>query len=77
MVSWDSKERGIRLADCCTVRGVYLGCSACNRHVGVEITEAVRAFGDRIYLRDLAQRLRCSDCGARKGYVMTWAHPPG
>ena len=74
MVQWDSKERGVRLDECRGVRGVYLGCTPCHRSVGVELAEAMRVFGADTFLGDIARRLKCTECGERKGYVMVWAN---
>lgn len=76
MVDWDSVERGITFGHCRDLRGVYLSCTACRRWVGVEIAEAVRAFGADTHLGDVAKRLRCSECGQRRGSVTAWAHSP-
>lgn len=73
MVQWDSRERGVRLGDSEGLHGIYLGCTPCNRWVGVAIEEAIEQFGAETYMRDLAQRLRCKECGERKGYVQVWA----
>jgi hypothetical protein len=73
MVDWNSKERGVRIGESQGLRGIYLGCNACNRWVGVEMKEALRAFGADTYARDLARRLKCNVCGERQGYVMAWA----
>lgn len=72
MVDWDSRERGIPIG-ASEVRGWLLGCSVCRRWITIELADAVRRFGPETYTRDLARRLRCNECGERKGYVMAWS----
>lgn len=73
MVDWDSKERGVPIGASQGLRGYILGCNLCHRWIHVEWAEAMRRFGPDTYSRDLARRLRCKQCGQRKGYVMAWA----
>jgi hypothetical protein len=77
MVEWDSKERGVPLGANQGLRGYYIGCSACRRWITIEFAIALRRFGASTYTGDLAQRLRCNECGARRGYVMAWAASNG
>jgi hypothetical protein len=73
MVDWDSKERGVRLSDNPGMHGIYIGCTPCVRSVALEMAEAHRLFGAEAHTRDIARRLRCTECGQRRGYVMMWA----
>lgn len=76
MVDWNSKERGVPIGASSPLRGYLLGCSVCRRWICVEWAEAMRRFGPEIYTRDLARRLRCNECGQRRGYVMAWSPGP-
>ena len=71
MVEWDSKERGVRIGESRT-RGIYVGCTACRHYVEMEMADALALFGNA-HSRDVARRVRCTQCGARKGYVMAWS----
>jgi phage terminase large subunit GpA-like protein len=71
VVSWDSKERGVRIGDSHT-RRIYLGCTACRHWVALEMADALALFGNA-YSCDIARRARCMQCSERKGYVMAWA----
>lgn len=76
VVEWDSKERGVRIGDS-DVRGIYVGCTCCRHYVTLEMADALALFGNA-HARDVAKRLRCTQCAERKGYVMAWAEtrPP-
>lgn len=71
MVDYNSKERGIRIGDS-RVRGIVVGCLHCQHHARMELADALATFGNA-YARDVAQRLRCTRCNERKGYVQAWA----
>jgi hypothetical protein len=73
MVSWNSKERGVKIGASQGMRGLILGCEPCHRWIRVEMADAIARFGSQSYSRDLARRLKCEKCGQRKGYVMAWA----
>lgn len=76
MVDWDDGERGGVLRETNTIRGVVFHCLACQHHVGKEWFELILIGAVDIHTRDLARLLRCTQCGARKGSVRTWAWGP-
>lgn len=76
MVDWDDRERGMRVGDGSPNKGLVFGCTVCRRYVGRRWPELAPLSIAHLYARDLARRLRCSRCGERKGYVMTWAWGP-
>jgi hypothetical protein len=47
-------------------RGLYFGCSGCSRGRMFEQTELVRQWGTEGRVADLAKRLVCSNCRAKR-----------
>ncbi len=77
MVEWDARDRGIELGDGSTTRGLVLHCLECQHHVCWAWAEVFRFATPSDHGRDVARRLRCTQCGERKGAVMCWADTPG
>ncbi len=73
MVDWDSKERGVQLGDGSPTRGLSLHCQQCQHFVHWEWARVFQFATPDAYGRDFARRLRCLNCGARKGGIMAWA----
>lgn len=73
MVEWDSKERGVQLGDGSTTRGLSLHCGQCQYHVLWEWAQVFQFARPCECARDLARRLRCASCGARRGGILAWA----
>jgi hypothetical protein len=55
-----------------TAYAVFISAVAIAGWIPIQHRLAQRRFGPT-YTRNLANRLRCNECGARKGYVMIWA----
>ena len=49
--------------------GLYLSCHACGRAVRIRHAEAVAAWGSAARVGEIARRLVCSGCGARRGCI--------
>jgi len=77
VVDWDDKERGNRVGDGSPNQGLKFGCTVCKHYVRRSWSELAPLSIARLFARDLARRLRCTRCGKREGYVMTWAWGPG
>jgi DNA-directed RNA polymerase subunit RPC12/RpoP len=77
MVAWDCKQPGVRLGEMDSLSGLTVRCLACRRHETIEKAEALRLWGVRTRLREVARDLRCKECGSReidiKMAAMTWS----
>lgn len=73
MVDWDSKERGYAITGDEGTDGIYLCCSACKRTVIMLWPDVLKTWGVGAYTRDIARSLKCSQCGARRGYILAYA----
>jgi hypothetical protein len=49
-----------------SARGLYFGCSGCSRGRMFEQAELVRMWGTEGRVADLAKRLACSNCKAKR-----------
>lgn len=71
-MDYDSKERGFPISADNRAEGLFLGCLACRRIVCMRWADVLKTWGVGTYTRDIARSLKCSGCGARKGYIHVW-----
>jgi C4-type Zn-finger protein len=72
-VNWDDKDRGFPIDDKHQVEGIYLTCLACGHTVRMRWPDVLKTWGVGTYTRDIARSLRCTECGERKGNIMTYS----
>ncbi|MDX2233801.1 MAG: hypothetical protein NW200_04815 [Hyphomonadaceae bacterium] len=76
MVAWNSPEPGVRLDESQGAVALATWCQACRRGGrSIPIAEAMARLGPTARFRDVAQRLRCDRCGARRGEVRVEIDP--
>jgi hypothetical protein len=78
MVWWNDASEGAPIGpDAGVLLGYALDCQACGRRARIRQAEAVLAWGPEATPRAIAQRLRCTGCGARAGGLMAIPDPHG
>ena len=69
MVSWNSQERGARIGDSPGLLGLYIACEACHHTARIRQAKAVETWGAGARAGDIARRLKCTKCGAKRGNI--------
>ena len=72
MVHFNEATPGVRLGQVAQL-GLSIFCTRCQNTARVRLSVALRLWGERSHLRDIAKDLRCSRCGAAAACVMTIA----
>lgn len=74
-MAWhNDKERGVRLGWTTTL-GLFVSCTRCSHGARIRLDTALRLWGERAFMRDIARDLRCTRCGARAACANLIADP--